>query len=237
MPGAGKSTVGVVLAKLSGLRFVDTDLEIQQREQATLQAILEQSGYLRLRAIEQEVLLHSNLDNAVISTGGSVVYSAAVMRRLRGARGLSGNRPGHPRAPCRGSTPARHRQFVAANLRRGLCRTHPAVSAVHRYHCGRRCGRCRRCGGGDTAASGAPPQYHWLQRPVAHAHRRVRTRPDSARQSQFRPRRAKIRSLQAGTKFANHTVAARLRTPRSQGWPVHGRSKAQGMPGKAAGRR
>ena len=85
MPGAGKSTVGVVLAKLSGLRFVDTDLEIQQREQATLQAILEQSGYLRLRAIEQEVLLHSNLDNAVISTGGSVVYSAAVMRRLRAA--------------------------------------------------------------------------------------------------------------------------------------------------------
>ncbi|MCB1676608.1 MAG: shikimate kinase [Halioglobus sp.] len=85
MPGAGKSTIGVILAKLSGRRFVDTDLEIQQREHATLQQILEESGYLRLRAIEQEVLLETDLGRAVISTGGSVVYSAPAMRRLRAA--------------------------------------------------------------------------------------------------------------------------------------------------------
>jgi len=85
MPGAGKSTVGVLLAKLTGLRFTDTDLEIQVREAATLQQILERDGYRRLRAIEQEVLLAIPLDKAVISTGGSVVYSEPAMRRLQAA--------------------------------------------------------------------------------------------------------------------------------------------------------
>jgi shikimate kinase len=85
MPGAGKSTVGVLLAKLTGLRFTDTDLEIQVREAATLQQILERDGYRRLRAIEQEVLLEIPLDNAVISTGGSVIYSEPAMRRLQAA--------------------------------------------------------------------------------------------------------------------------------------------------------
>ncbi|MEZ5570976.1 MAG: shikimate kinase [Halioglobus sp.] len=85
MPGSGKSTVGVILAKLSGLRFVDTDLDIQVREHATLQAILERHGYQYLRAIEQEVLLAIDLDDAVIATGGSVVYSEVAMRRLKSA--------------------------------------------------------------------------------------------------------------------------------------------------------
>jgi len=85
MPGAGKSTVGVILAKLTGLRFIDTDLDIQVRENATLQDILEQHGYLHLREIEQEVLLDIALDQAIISTGGSAVYSATTMQRLQGA--------------------------------------------------------------------------------------------------------------------------------------------------------
>ena len=85
MPGAGKSTVGVILAKLTGLRFADTDLDIQVRENATLQQILEQHGYLHLRAIEQEVLLGISLDHTISSTGGSVVYSEHVMRRLKSA--------------------------------------------------------------------------------------------------------------------------------------------------------
>ena len=85
MPGAGKSTVGVLLAKLTGLRFTDTDLEIQVREAATLQQIVERDGYRRLRAIEQEILLAIPLDKAVISTGGSVVYSEPAMRRLQAA--------------------------------------------------------------------------------------------------------------------------------------------------------
>lgn len=85
MPGAGKSTVGVILAKLAGLRFVDTDLDIQLREQATLHEILQTHGYLRLREIEQEVLLDLSLEQALVSTGGSVVYSDAAMARLKAA--------------------------------------------------------------------------------------------------------------------------------------------------------
>lgn len=85
MPGAGKSTVGVVLAKLTGLRFVDTDLDIQVREQATLQEILEQNGYHYLRQVEQDVLLAIPLEQAIISTGGSVVYSEPAMDRLAAA--------------------------------------------------------------------------------------------------------------------------------------------------------
>ena len=85
MPGAGKSTVGVILAKLAGLRFVDTDLDIQMREDATLHEILEAHGYLRLRQIEEEVLLNLPLDHALVSTGGSVVYSETVMARLKAA--------------------------------------------------------------------------------------------------------------------------------------------------------
>ncbi|MFV0276520.1 MAG: shikimate kinase [Parahaliea sp.] len=85
MPGAGKSTVGVVLAKLAGLAFTDTDLAIQLREEATLQDIVERRGHLALRQIEEEILLAVDLEHAVISTGGSVVYSDAIMQRLREA--------------------------------------------------------------------------------------------------------------------------------------------------------
>ena len=85
MPGAGKSTVGVLLAKLAGLRFVDTDLDIQVRAGATLQEILDQHGYRHLRQLEEQVLLDVSLDHTLISTGGSVVYSTATMRRLKSA--------------------------------------------------------------------------------------------------------------------------------------------------------
>lgn len=83
MPGAGKSTIGVVLAKLSGRRFVDTDLNIQVHAGETLQQILEHKGYRYLRALEQEVLLDIQLDQAIIATGGSVVYSEPAMQRLK----------------------------------------------------------------------------------------------------------------------------------------------------------
>lgn len=85
MPGAGKSTVGVILAKQTGLRFVDTDLDIQVQEQATLQEIVDNKGYLQLRQIEHEVLMAVDLDRALVSTGGSVVYSADAMARLAAA--------------------------------------------------------------------------------------------------------------------------------------------------------
>ncbi|GAB5413911.1 MAG: shikimate kinase [Congregibacter sp.] len=82
MPGVGKSTVGVILAKLIGLEFADTDLAIQAREQRTLQEILEADGHLALRRIEEEVLLEVPIENRVLATGGSVVYSEKIMRRL-----------------------------------------------------------------------------------------------------------------------------------------------------------
>ena len=85
MPGAGKSTVGVILAKRTGLAFTDTDLAIQVREGEILQDIVDRVGNPRFREIEEEVLLEVPLDDAVVSTGGSVIYSDAVMQRLRPA--------------------------------------------------------------------------------------------------------------------------------------------------------
>jgi shikimate kinase len=85
MPGAGKSTVGVLLAKLAGLAFRDTDLDIQVHAHATLEEILQRDGHIRLREIEEEILLQIPLGHSVISTGGSVVYSEAAMTRLGAA--------------------------------------------------------------------------------------------------------------------------------------------------------
>lgn len=83
MPGAGKSTVGVLLAKRAAKHFVDTDLLIQTEEQRTLQDILDHEGYLTLRAIEERVLLTVDLRNTVIATGGSAAYSERAMEHLR----------------------------------------------------------------------------------------------------------------------------------------------------------
>jgi len=85
MPGAGKSTVGIILAKQCGMRFVDTDVDIQIEAGATLQQILDQHGHLHLRELEQRVLLNVDIDHAVISTGGSVIYSPTIMARLNKA--------------------------------------------------------------------------------------------------------------------------------------------------------
>ncbi|MFL0802045.1 MAG: shikimate kinase [Agarilytica sp.] len=82
MPGAGKSTLGVLLAKTLARPYVDTDLLIQQRAGKTLQACLDQQGYLALRALEEKVLLESDFSDSVVATGGSVVYSDKGMERL-----------------------------------------------------------------------------------------------------------------------------------------------------------
>ncbi|MFB1034548.1 MAG: shikimate kinase [Sinobacterium sp.] len=87
MPGAGKSTVGVLLAKKLGLNFIDTDVLIQVREKQTLQELLDAQGYLALRAAEEKVLLSlfdgsDECGGVVIATGGSAVYSEAGMRNL-----------------------------------------------------------------------------------------------------------------------------------------------------------
>lgn len=83
MPGSGKSTIGVLLAKRTSHDFVDTDLVIQSAEHRSLQDILDCDGYLRLREIEAEVLQGLEVENHVISTGGSAVYSDAAMQHLK----------------------------------------------------------------------------------------------------------------------------------------------------------
>jgi shikimate kinase len=83
MPGSGKSTVGVLVAKKLGLGFIDTDLLIQQDTGRTLQQIVDQDGYVALRKEEEKVLLNLNVQQHAISTGGSAVYSDAAMKHLK----------------------------------------------------------------------------------------------------------------------------------------------------------
>lgn len=83
MPGAGKSTVGILLAKELALDFVDTDVLIQAREGKTLQEIMNETDYLNLRRIEGEVIAAAELPGHVIATGGSAVYSEDGMANLR----------------------------------------------------------------------------------------------------------------------------------------------------------
>jgi shikimate kinase len=83
MPGSGKSTVGVILAKLASCGFIDTDVLIQTSEGRSLQEIVDTDGYMALRKIEQEVLLHIDCRNHVIATGGSAVYSHSAMEHLK----------------------------------------------------------------------------------------------------------------------------------------------------------
>lgn len=83
MPGSGKSTIGVILAKRTSHDFIDTDVLIQSVQGRSLQNILDSEGYMRLREIESEVLQSLDVKNHVISTGGSAVYSDAAMQHLK----------------------------------------------------------------------------------------------------------------------------------------------------------
>jgi len=82
MPGAGKSTIGIILAKDLGLGFIDTDVLIQINQQKTLQQIIDETDHLQLRAIEENEILKLNINHHVIATGGSVVYSPKAMAHL-----------------------------------------------------------------------------------------------------------------------------------------------------------
>lgn len=82
MPGSGKSTLGVQLAKSLGLNFIDTDLLIQSQQGKLLQTILDEQGYQVLRELEKQTLLDLQLNHDLVSTGGSAIYSDAAMRHL-----------------------------------------------------------------------------------------------------------------------------------------------------------
>jgi len=83
MPGAGKSTVGVILAKTLGMEFIDTDILIQQQTGRRLQKILNEDGPDAFRQIEEGVILSLHPQNSVIATGGSVIWSRAAMEHLK----------------------------------------------------------------------------------------------------------------------------------------------------------
>ena len=83
MPGVGKSTIGILLAKTLGLDFLDTDVAIQVEAGHSLQHIIDHQGHLALRALEEKVLLQTDARNKVIATGGSAVYSDAAMAHFK----------------------------------------------------------------------------------------------------------------------------------------------------------
>ena len=83
MPGAGKSTVGVILAKVLGYRFLDTDLVIQEKEHGLLKDIIKKEGLDGFIAIENDVNKSLEVTNTVISTGGSVIYGEEAMEHLK----------------------------------------------------------------------------------------------------------------------------------------------------------
>lgn len=83
MPGAGKSTVGVVLAKVLGYEFIDSDIVIQKREKRLLSEIIKQQGLEGFIAIEGDVNEHISVENTVIATGGSAIYSERAMEHFR----------------------------------------------------------------------------------------------------------------------------------------------------------
>jgi shikimate kinase len=82
MPGSGKSTLGVILAKLTARDFVDTDVLIQSVEGRPLQDIVDRHGYMELRRIEERIIVGLDCRNHVIATGGSAVYSPSAMEHL-----------------------------------------------------------------------------------------------------------------------------------------------------------
>lgn len=82
MPGAGKSTVGVVVAKRLGFRFVDSDLVIQETYGRLLHELIEEHGIEGFWKLENEVNASLDMERAVIATGGSVCYEPEAMEHL-----------------------------------------------------------------------------------------------------------------------------------------------------------
>lgn len=83
MPGAGKSTVGVILAKVLGMNFIDSDLLIQDQEGMLLKDIIKKEGLQGYIDIENQVNKNISVENTVIATGGSVVYCRGAMEHFR----------------------------------------------------------------------------------------------------------------------------------------------------------
>ena len=83
MPASGKSTIGVILAKVIGYDFIDSDLLIQRKEGKRLSEIIEEKGIDGFLAVEYEVNASIEASQCVIATGGSAVYGVEAMQHLR----------------------------------------------------------------------------------------------------------------------------------------------------------
>ena len=83
MAGAGKSTVGRELAKILHFRLIDSDVLIEEQQGKSLQNILDDEGYIRLREIENSVLKNLHFKEIILSTGGSAVYSDEAMKHIQ----------------------------------------------------------------------------------------------------------------------------------------------------------
>ncbi len=83
MPGSGKSTVGVILAKMLAKKYLDSDILLQNLEKRTLQDIVDHDGHMVLREIEQRVLLGIKCQDHIVATGGSAAYSEPAMMHLK----------------------------------------------------------------------------------------------------------------------------------------------------------
>lgn len=83
MPGVGKSTIGVILAKIIGYHFLDSDLVIQERENRLLHQIISKEGTEGFLKIEDAVNASLDVERTVIATGGSVVYCENAMKHLK----------------------------------------------------------------------------------------------------------------------------------------------------------
>ncbi len=84
MPGCGKSTVGVILAKTLGMDFIDTDLIIQLQQKEKLQVLVDKYGTERFKQFEERALLSVTArENTVIATGGSAVFCDKGMEHLK----------------------------------------------------------------------------------------------------------------------------------------------------------
>ena len=83
MPGAGKTIIGTLLAKTLKKPFIDTDLLIRENENMPLQEIIKIKGIAGFLSIEENVILNVNLENHIIATGGSVIYSEKAIAHLK----------------------------------------------------------------------------------------------------------------------------------------------------------
>ena len=83
MPGAGKSTIGVILAKIKGMNFIDSDLVIQEKTGKLLKDIIEDEGVNGFIKVENDINSSISVNNCIIATGGSAIYGEEAMTHFK----------------------------------------------------------------------------------------------------------------------------------------------------------